>query len=403
MTAMTMPPKAAMIPSDRPIRVASDTVCSDGIPYVDRFYRALEPYGIELIPENLVLARGPLERHAAEPDILHFQWPEDLWHVGHATLRGRAPWFFRLPVLPRMLTTLLRRRRVAALRRLLKYARSRGVGLVWTLHNFERHEGTDPIDEAGRRLLYEHCDLLICHSHWAKARCLEDQHPRAEPLVMMHGNYDGVYPTPRDPSVVRRELGLRADIPVVSCIGGLRDYKGLDVACEAVARLGGEVQLLVAGGPHPSFDLAALRRQVEAIPGAVLVPRRITDAEFANLTAASDGLLLPYRKITTSGSLLAALTLGRGVVASDLPYIREVLGPAPEAGILVRPGDPDDFARGIREYFRIPTKVRSRSALALAGTFRWDQVVRPVAEAFRELGRRHRGDSPADLREVPAR
>jgi glycosyltransferase involved in cell wall biosynthesis len=308
-------------------------------------------------------------------------------------LRKRAPWFFRLPVLPGLLTTLLRRYRLAAFRRFLDHARSRGLGLVWTLHNLERHEGTDSIDEAGRLLLYQYCDLLICHSHWAKAQCLEVHRPRVEPLVMMQGNYDGVYPAPRDPALVRRELGLRTDVPVVSCIGGLRDYKGLGVACEAVARLGGAVQLLLVGSPHPRFDLAALRRQAGSVPGTVLVARRITDAEFADFVTASDCLLLPYRKITTSALLLSAATLARGVVASDLPYMREILGPAPEAGILVRPGDPDDLARGIQSYLSIPAEVRARAARAVAESFRWDRTIVPVAKAFLELGPRRDADA----------
>ena len=35
--------------------------------------------------------------------------------------------------------------------------------------------------------------------------------------------------------------------PVVSCLGRMRPYKGLDMACAAVERLNGRVQLIIGG------------------------------------------------------------------------------------------------------------------------------------------------------------
>ena len=62
---------------------------------------------------------------------------------------------------------------------------------------------------------------------------------------MYHGNYDGVYPAPRSRETVRREIGLDAEKPVVGCLGYIRHYKGVDIACAAMERLRGRVQLLV--------------------------------------------------------------------------------------------------------------------------------------------------------------
>ena len=57
----------------------------------------------------------------------------------------------------------------------------------------------------------------------------------------------------------------------------------------------------------------------------------VSDQAYSDIVAAADAVLLPYRKITGSAVLLAAWTLGRGVVASDLPYFREMADGEPES------------------------------------------------------------------------
>jgi glycosyltransferase involved in cell wall biosynthesis len=218
--------------------------------------------------------------------------------------------------------------------------------------------------------------------------CQEEHRPRGLPIVMKHGNFDGVFPPPRPRAEVLKDLGLRDDLPVLGCTGSIRHYKGLDLACEAVALSRGAWQLIIAGPPHPDFDLDGLRRRVSSIPGAVLIARKLSDSEFSDVASACDVILLPYRKITTCSMIIGAFTLGRGVVASDLPYFREILGDHPEAGILVKPSDPQALFLGIRSYLTIPQSIRNEAAKRLGDTFAWDQVIRPVAEAFGEkIGR----------------
>ena len=86
--------------------------------------------------------------------------------------------------------------------------------------------------------------------------------------------------------------------------------------------------------------LAATTSGVELRLGEV-EPQVVSD-----LLHAADAVLLPYRRITGSGVLLQALTAGVGVVASDLPYFREVLAPEPDAGVFIRAGDDGCIGNG---------------------------------------------------------
>jgi glycosyltransferase involved in cell wall biosynthesis len=213
---------------------------------------------------------------------------------------------------------------------------------------------------------------------------------------MPHGNYEGCYPAPRSRDAIREELCLDAGRPVVSCIGWLRDYKGLDLACDAAARLGGEVQFVIAGPVHESFDARGLQQQADTLPYLKLIMRRLTDQEFVDILAASDAVLLPYRAITGSGVLLAAWTQGRGVVASDLEFFREALAGGRPAGALFEADSAPALAKAIRTYLDIGPEKRRRSALAEAAKFSWDRCVTPVADVVR--GWQHaEGITPVDF------
>jgi beta-1,4-mannosyltransferase len=361
------------------IRLASGPGRAGGNPYLKLFYKSLSENGIELVGP-LTMTRAWLDCCAKDLDGLHFHWPEKFWRKTPQALlnltRGRA--VRRLRPVTRMLGERLQ---LLRLRWYLRRARELGVRLVWTLHNLEPHEGASKIDERGYGLLARHCDLILCHSESAREQCIARYHPRATVVVMRHGNYDGAYPDPRPRGEVLDELGLDEDRPVVGCVGRMRIYKGLDLACAAVARCEG-VQLLVAGSVQKGFELAGLQRDINSLGRGVLVARAVSDQEFSDYTAACDAMLLPYRKVTGSGACLASWTLGRGVVASDLPYFREMLGNHPKAGRIFRTEDAASLAAGITAYLAVPAAERNAAARAAAEYYAWDRCVRPVAEVL---------------------
>ena len=328
-------------------------------PYLDLFYRALAPFGVQADRPAVYSARGLLAARGPV-DVLHFHWPEASW--------GGGRWS-----------------RVAGVARfvsLLAVAKARGVRVVWTAHNVEPHESPAFAARVGLRALGAASDLVICHSEAARAEVHRRYRPRAETVVMPHGNYAGWYPAPAPRPDVVRAYGLDPERPVVVCAGMIRGYKGFDLAVDAVRELDG-VQLVVAGLPFCNGDLLDLERRASEIPGVRIVGRSLSDQEYADLVGASDLVLLPYRKITGSGSLLSAWTLGRAVVASDLPYFREMIPAGTGAGWRFAIGDPASLAGAVREALRVPAAQRREAALAEAGRYAWATCVAPVGDVLR--------------------
>jgi beta-1,4-mannosyltransferase len=361
---------------DGRLRIASYPDRNPGNPYVELFYRALAQHGIDHAG-RLVASDDWLETDGKDVHVVHIHWPERMW-------RGR-----RAGRLDHALALITARsvRGVCRLKRFLDRAGARGMTRVWTVHNLAHHEGATWVDRWGYRQLARRSDLLLCFSH-AAATELRHLYGASTPiLVLSHGSYLGAYPPSSSRTQARTTFGLRTDVPVVSCLGLLRPYKGIELACEAVEALGGRVQFLIAGQPMGGFDLDGLQARAGASGGTIRVwPRALTDEEFSAAMAASDAVLLPYRAVTGSGVLFAAWTMGAGVIASDLPFFSEMLSGEPMRGRTFRAGDSADLARVIESYLGVPAEHRRQAVLHAVVELSPDRVVVPFVEA---LGGRH--------------
>jgi glycosyltransferase involved in cell wall biosynthesis len=68
------------------------------------------------------------------------------------------------------------------------------------------------------------------------------------------------------------------------------------------------------------------------------------------------------------------------VVASDLPYFREVLADDPTAGVFCRPDDASGLAAAVETFFAGDVPARHAAARRLADRYAWSEVIKPVAE-----------------------
>lgn len=373
----------------RPFHIAAypKHVTQQGNPYFTLYHSALSNRGISTT-DDLEIDLAWLKRRAAEVDGVHLHWPESIWRRDFAG-EGRVVRVARAAG------------RLLQLRRFLRVAGRLGIRRIWTVHNLEPHEGAYRWERYAYRLVARECDVVICHSRWEANLVRRRFRPRGAVVVMPIGELGSVYPAARPRGDVLTELGLDPELPVVACLGRLREYKGLDLACQAIAGLEGRVQLIVAGIRHAGYDTTHIVQSAKRTKGIVLVERKLSEQEFADLTAASDAQVLPYRRITGSAALLSALGSGRGVVVSDLPYFREILAGEPDAGVIVASRAPAAWAESIERYLARPAQARTEAARRLAGRYSWERCVEPVVAAMGLAERRSERSGGADPR-VPA-
>jgi glycosyltransferase involved in cell wall biosynthesis len=333
-------------------------------PYQELFARALVPYGYRFHPGDDFSDRT-LATRAGDLAGIHFHWVEYLWGTSR-------PW--------------TRAGRLFGLRSYCRLARRLGLRVVWTVHNHAGHEGAAWGDGIGFRIIARAADLVIAHSRWSEAHVRRALRPAGRVVYMPLGNFDGFYSPRRPPRDVRAAYGLADDRPVCGLIGGVRPYRGHELAVEAVRRMGGRVRLLIAGPAIDTGYQRSLQDLAASCPFVTFVPGKLTDAEYAEAVQACDIILLPYQAITGSAALLAAWTLGRPVVLSDLPYFRELCPADGMAGVILSGRSPELLAAAIDRVLAIPAAARQAAAWREADRYSWDQVIKPVADVLCSWG-----------------
>jgi len=142
---------------------------------------------------------------------------------------------------------------------------------------------------------------------------------------------------------VRTALSIAGDVPVVLSAARLDREKGVDTTLEAFRLLHARIPsatLLVAGRPgNVSADVEAT---LQRTPGIRLLGHR---ADVPDLMCAADVLAFPSRREGLGGTLLEAMALRLGIVASNAGAIPEAIGDV--GWPLVQPDNASALADGL--------------------------------------------------------
>lgn len=220
--------------------------------------------------------------------------------------------------------------------------------------------------------------------------CIVHEHPFAGSVpgsvVIPHGVEERATPTR---SEARSALGLEVDGRlVVLCFGFLAPYKGLEATLEAGRRLGDEVLVVVAGGPHPRLaaagdDYAAELETRFAGPG-VRFTGWVPEEDVARWYGAADVAVFAYpAPFSSSGALALAFAHGTPVLLS--PSLAACVG---AADVLVTPPSPKGMADRLRE-LQDPAarEALGTASAALAGSRAWPDVAGAHLDLYEQLVR----------------
>jgi glycosyltransferase involved in cell wall biosynthesis len=273
------------------------------VPYQSLLADALAP-AIEARPGTVTDA---LESVTAGATVFHLHW-EDAVYFGAAGGADAAA-------------------RIGVFLASLDVFRDCGGRLVWTLHNAAPHEDRFPVLSADfRRALAQRADLVHVHGEIAAGLAREAGTSEARIVVVPLPDLARAYPNDITDEAARRYFGLAPEATVFAFIGAMRGYKGLETLLRAFARVHATrpaARLILAGRQAVSRD----ERYLTPSPGVLLIPRFVDDAVVQYVLRAADYVVLPYRRILTSGAVALALGFARPVIVPDLPPLLEVVQP----------------------------------------------------------------------------
>ena len=260
-----------------------------------------------------------------------------------------------------------------------------GTLLVHTAHNAVPHDrlGTD-VARIRQNLDLAH--LIVAQTDHVAAELAGLVGTKTPTVVIPHGPLFAERELP-DRAAAAQRLGITHPGPIVLFLGLLRPYKGLDLLADAwpdVKAAVPDARLIVAGrraDRSVAGDLARLTRQ----SGVSLVDHYLSVATMLDYYAASDLVVLPYRRISQSGAFMTATGLGRPTVMTPLAGLLEQARGL-DSAVFADEISASAFARSViaslhrvEELGRAAAKDRAWIAESPSG---WPNVARRTIDAY---------------------
>jgi glycosyltransferase involved in cell wall biosynthesis len=219
-----------------------------------------------------------------------------------------------------------------------------------------------------RKFILRYFDLII---NLAKNASLErlmitGVKPVREVLAI-HGHYEDRYISV---NVINREtLGIPQESIVIFLHSNLKDYKGdIDFIDDFRENATQKLLLVVTG---------EIRKQEPSHPKIIFLPGYKSEEEMADLITLSDYFALPYKRITTSGAYMLAVTFKKPMITTDLPFFRE--HSLKDTALFYRIGD--DSLRHIFEKIEKGWVPNNDNLQEMKNLYTWSNAAAKIKEA----------------------
>ena len=198
---------------------------------------------------------------------------------------------------------------------LLEWCRVIGVAVVWTAHNVVPHDQVFDDDELGRRQLTARCAAVIAHNE-ETLRELVAMRCALPPTAVIAPGPPALLICREGARRVEPQAGLR-----ILFAGRVSAYKGVEDLLEVLATqdIPPGTSCVVAG----MYDDPALAQRLVQAAARCRIPVElrlsyVSDETLAMLLVSADAVVLPFRRTTSSSSVLMALGAGCPVIIPDI-------------------------------------------------------------------------------------
>ena len=253
------------------------------------------------------------------------------------------------------------------------------------LHNFVPHETRHRrLELLARRRLCRIASTVIVHGHAGREEAVQTLGcPADRVFVIPHGHYRDAYSPPLPSADARQRLGLPGDARVILFFGFLRPYKGLELLLDAWRKVKHAQRACCSSSANPRERTMppSWLGGSQATPGARLLDRFVPPDEVPVFFSAADVVVLPFRAVQTSGSMLLAMSYGRPVIAPRLGELPETLADA--ADLLFTAGDEDDLRRQLSRALALDLADLARRTSIACDRLDWGPIAAATAEVYR--------------------
>ncbi|WP_318568842.1 glycosyltransferase family 4 protein [Salinigranum marinum] len=268
----------------------------------------------------------------------------------------------------------------------------RGVKIVWTVHNVMSHQSDHPLLERWFKHVFirlKICDFMFIHCEKVSEQIVDeyqlaDAHIRNRTQVISHGHYISNYENTISATEARNSLGLDPEAIVFLFFGQIRPYKGIpNLIRQFKSFENSSANLLIVGNPvdesikeeitNQALNDERIKTNFGFIPGDKI-------QIFMN---SADAVVLPYNKITTSGSLILAMSFGRAIIAPRVGCIPELLDE--RGGLMYGVEDNEGLGNAMREASKRDLDSMGHYNERVVREFSWTEIADKTSEIYSRL------------------
>jgi glycosyltransferase involved in cell wall biosynthesis len=178
-----------------------------------------------------------------------------------------------------------------------------------------------------RRIITRFAHATIFHSQYALNEAKELKFYVQKGYLIPHAHYSSSYDSSISKKKAKENLKIEQDEFVFLFFGNIKAYKGLDELLTSFANLletnkGKAIRLVIAGKCEDDGLAKLIRKYQKEHSGRIsLFLEYINDEKVQLFFNSADIVVLPFKKNTTSGSAILALTFGKPIIAPRLGNI----------------------------------------------------------------------------------
>lgn len=269
----------------------------------------------------------------------------------------------------------------------------KGFKIVATIHDVEDFvKYGKKINKSKYQRFAKRIDQVMVHSLFAKEQVLHYFIGFDEKRihVVPHGDSDFLYKKNISKSEARLKLNLPATEKLILFFGQIKKVKGLDVLLKAFAEVRNRqpgIKLLIVGSPWKvewdEFEKIISENNLakDCILNLDYVPNEVVPEYYA----ASDIVVLPYRKIYSSGVMIRSLDYEAAIIASDLDTFKNIITDS-KNGLLFQSENEHDLASQILKLINnsaLMESLKTEAKKTADEKFGWPLIGKTVNDIYK--------------------
>ena len=238
------------------------------------------------------------------------------------------------------------------------------------------------------RILRKKNFQVTTHSNYSKD-LLSNIFPYINVIIMPHSDVDFLYNNKISKVQAKKYLSLNKKHQYVLFFGQLKESKGINDLIRAWKLVNNNnnnnYKLLIVGNSSReiSDSVRALIEEKKLVDEIIFINNFIEDSDVHYYFKASEFVVLPYKRIYSSGVIIRAIGYNTPVLVSDQPAFREFLGN--DANVYFKTSDIFDLSSKINFCIQNKYKFRQQTAFnynRINYKYNWDEVGEKMVRLF---------------------